>query len=100
MNDEQNPSILVRLLSVGFFLVFALAALAWFILSMSELISACFCCSINLPIFCVALTLSKCLKSSIMPPIISEANLTTLTMEVRMKLPIALPVLISIAVSD
>lgn len=40
MNDEQNPSILVWLLSVGFFLVFALAALAWFILSMSELISA------------------------------------------------------------
>lgn len=40
MNDEQNPSTLVRLLSVGFFLVFALAALAWFIFSMSELISA------------------------------------------------------------
>lgn len=40
MNDEQNPPILVRLLSVGFFLVFALAALAWFIFSASELISA------------------------------------------------------------
>ncbi len=40
MNDEQHPSILVRLLSIGFFLVFALAALAWFALSMSDLISA------------------------------------------------------------
>ena len=40
MNDEQHPSILVRLLSIGFFLVFTLAALAWFTLSMSDLISA------------------------------------------------------------
>lgn len=40
MNDELHPSILVRLLSIGFFLVFALAALAWFTLSMNDLASA------------------------------------------------------------
>lgn len=39
VNDEQNSSIVVRFLSVGFFLIFALAALVWFILSMNVLIS-------------------------------------------------------------
>lgn len=39
MGDEQNTSILVRFLSVAFFLVLALAALAWFIVSVSELVS-------------------------------------------------------------
>jgi hypothetical protein len=40
MNDELHPSVLVRLLSIGFFLVFALAALAWFALSMNDLATA------------------------------------------------------------
>lgn len=40
MNHEQSPSILVRLLSIGFFLLFALAALAWYIFSMTDLTSA------------------------------------------------------------
>lgn len=40
MNDELHPSILVRLLSIGFFLVFALAALAWFAISMNDLTTA------------------------------------------------------------
>lgn len=40
MNDQLHPSILVRLLSIGFFLVFALAALVWFALSMNNLTTA------------------------------------------------------------
>lgn len=40
MNDNLHPSILIRLLSIGFFLVFALAALAWFFLSMNDLMTA------------------------------------------------------------
>ena len=40
MNDELHPSILVRLLSIGFFLVFALSALVWFALSMKNLTTA------------------------------------------------------------
>ncbi len=40
MNDELHPSVLVRLLSISFFLVFALAALAWFALSMNDLTTA------------------------------------------------------------
>ncbi len=40
MNNELHPSILVRFLSIVFFLMFALAALVWFALSMNDLMAA------------------------------------------------------------
>jgi hypothetical protein len=39
MNDEQHSSLLARILSVTFFSVLTLAALTWFFISITELIS-------------------------------------------------------------
>lgn len=39
MNEDEKPSLLMRLLSIAFFLMLALSALAWFSVSIIELIS-------------------------------------------------------------
>ncbi len=39
MNGEQRPSLLVRILSIAFFSALTLAALTWFFISITELIS-------------------------------------------------------------
>lgn len=39
MNDGQRPSLLARILSVSFFSILTLAALTWFFISITELIS-------------------------------------------------------------
>lgn len=38
MNDNVHSSVIVRLLSIAFFLAFAIAALVWFLLSMDSLV--------------------------------------------------------------